>query len=52
MSPFLDSARAAGAAAAAATSSRRWLGLALCALALAGVFALAVVLGRMPPLDR
>ncbi len=32
--------------------SRRWLGLALATLVLAGLFALAVVIGRMPPFDR
>ncbi len=32
--------------------SRRWLGLALAVLVLAGIFALAVVIGRMPPFDR
>jgi hypothetical protein len=33
-------------------AARRWLGLALAVLVLAGVFALAVVVGRMPPFDR
>jgi hypothetical protein len=34
------------------TAARRWLGLALLVLVLAGLFALAVVVGRMPPFDR
>ena len=38
--------------AAAAYSARQWLGLALVVLVLAGLFALAVVVGRMPPFDR
>ena len=33
-------------------AARRWLGLALAVLVLAGLFALAVVVGRMPPFDR
>jgi hypothetical protein len=33
-------------------ASRRWFGLSLIVLVLAGLFALAVVLGRMPPFDR
>jgi hypothetical protein len=33
-------------------AARRWLGLALWVLVLAGLFALAVVVGRMPPFDR
>ncbi len=33
-------------------AARRWLGLSLIVLVLAGLFALAVVLGRMPPFDR
>jgi hypothetical protein len=33
-------------------ASRQWLGLALAALVLAGLFALAVVIGRTPPFDR
>lgn len=32
--------------------ARQWLGLALAVLVLAGLFALAVVIGRMPPFDR
>ena len=32
--------------------ARRWLGLALAVLVIAGVFALLLVLGRMPPFDR
>ena len=32
--------------------ARRWLHLALASLVLAGLFALAVVVGRMPPFDR
>jgi hypothetical protein len=32
--------------------SRRWLGLALGVLVVAGIFALAVVVGRTPPFDR
>jgi hypothetical protein len=43
---------AAGEEAVAAQALRRWLGLALLALVLAGIFALAVVVGRMPPFDR
>jgi hypothetical protein len=35
-----------------ARSARQWLGLSLIVLILAGLFALAVVIGRMPPLDR
>jgi hypothetical protein len=33
-------------------AARQWLGLALGVLVLAGIFALAVVVGRMPPFDR
>ncbi len=33
-------------------ASRRWLALSLVVLVLAGLFALAVVVGRMPPFDR
>jgi hypothetical protein len=33
-------------------AARRWLGLSLLVLVLAGLFALAVVVGRMPPFDR
>ena len=33
-------------------AARRWLGLSLGVLVLAGLFALAVVIGRMPPFDR
>jgi hypothetical protein len=33
-------------------AARQWLGLALGVLVLAGLFALAVVVGRMPPFDR
>ena len=33
-------------------AARRWLGLALAVLIFAGLFALAVVIGRMPPFDR
>jgi hypothetical protein len=33
-------------------SARQWLGLSLVVLVLAGLFALAVVVGRMPPFDR
>jgi len=36
----------------AARCARRWLALALAVLVVAGLFALAVVLGRMPPFDR
>ena len=36
----------------AAASARRWLGVAIGALLLAGLFALLLVLGRMPPFDR
>ncbi len=32
--------------------ARQWFGLALAVLVLAGLFALAVVIGRMPPFDR
>jgi cytochrome c oxidase subunit I len=32
--------------------ARQWFGLALAVLVLAGLFALAVVVGRMPPFDR
>jgi hypothetical protein len=39
-------------AAPEARAARQWLGLALGVLVLAGVFALAVVIGRMPPFDR
>ena len=35
-----------------ATSARYWLGLAVAVLILAGLFALVVVIGRMPPFDR
>ncbi|UCE86416.1 MAG: hypothetical protein JSU66_01350 [Deltaproteobacteria bacterium] len=35
-----------------ARCARQWLGLALLVLVLAGVFALLVVIGRMPPFDR
>ena len=35
-----------------ARCARQWLGLALLVLVLAGVFALLVVVGRMPPFDR
>ncbi|MDP3939480.1 MAG: hypothetical protein Q8R92_15275, partial [Deltaproteobacteria bacterium] len=33
-------------------AARQWLSLALGVLILAGLFALAVVIGRMPPFDR
>jgi hypothetical protein len=33
-------------------AARRWLALAICVLVAAGLFALAVVVGRMPPFDR
>jgi hypothetical protein len=33
-------------------AARRWLGLAMVCLVLAGIFALSVVVGRMPPFDR
>ncbi len=33
-------------------SARHWIGLSLGVLVLAGLFALAVVIGRMPPFDR
>lgn len=33
-------------------AARRWLGLAMLVLVAAGTFALAVVVGRMPPFDR
>ena len=33
-------------------AARRWLALAMCVLVAAGIFALAVVVGRMPPFDR
>ena len=32
--------------------ARRWLGLALGVLVIAGLFALLLVIGRMPPFDR
>jgi len=32
--------------------ARRWLGLAIATLVLAGLFSLVVVIGRMPPFDR
>lgn len=34
------------------TPARQWIGLSLAVLVLAGLFALAVVLARMPPFDR
>ena len=34
------------------TSGRRWLGLAVGSLVLAGLLSLSLVLGRMPPFDR
>lgn len=49
MSPGAD---LIGACAELRAASRRWLALSLLVLVLAGLFALAVVVGRMPPFDR
>lgn len=47
-----DLAQQAGWVAPQRAAARQWLGLALCVLVAAGLCALAVVIGRMPPFDR
>lgn len=48
----LDAAQECAEQQADAISARRWLGLAVGVLVLAGLFAILLVLGRMPPFDQ
>jgi len=52
LDPLSEAVGSAADSRAIPASARHWIGLSLGVLVLAGLFALAVVIGRMPPFDR